>query len=133
MLRPPHQLGPQRIAFHIAAHGQEMLIGLDWKRLETTLVKRSRSGRPVMRMSSLGVRGRQTTQELGQVAVPVWPKDQMPMIRHQTKGQNPHGQPILGLAQDLFPSSIVSRFVKDLAPAHSTVEQVVSVAATGTE
>jgi hypothetical protein len=44
-----NEAGPQRIPFHIATDGEEMVIRLDRERLETTLVEVAGAGRVMMK------------------------------------------------------------------------------------
>ena len=48
VLRPANQVRPQRIAFHVAQHQQQMQIALDGKALEPSLVQMAGSGTGVV-------------------------------------------------------------------------------------
>jgi hypothetical protein len=79
------QIGPQRVPLHIAQHGQQMIIRLDRERLEAALVERASSRRPMRRAPALGMRDRQPTHELRQVAIAARPKHEFALVLSRTK------------------------------------------------
>lgn len=68
------QARTQRIALHIAAHGQKMLVLLYWKRLEAALIQVAAAGVVVMGVPSLRVRQGQPSYEAGQRIVAARPE-----------------------------------------------------------
>ena len=80
VLRPPHQLRPQRIALHIARDRQEMLVGLYRKRFEATLIDRPGPRRVMVRMPSLGMGDGHPPQHLRQLAITSRPEQEVPVM-----------------------------------------------------
>jgi len=85
-------LGAQRVAFHVPAHDQEMVVHLNRKRLEPSLVQVAAAGGLMMGMPELGVRLGESAGEARQVAVAARPDDQVPVVGHEAVGEQPHGQ-----------------------------------------
>ena len=126
-----HQVGAERITLHVAAHGQQVLIFLDRKRLEPALVQGPCSRRVIVRMPALRVRHGQPAQVLGQVPVLKRPDHQMPVVGQDTIGQQAHRHEVLGLLEDALESRIIHRLVKDPSPRYSAVEHMVDIAPRG--
>src|SRR5262249_12413836 len=79
----PEQVGPQRVSLDVAGRRVQVVVFLDQKRLEAPLVEMPRANRLAKGMPALGVGQRQPTDELRKFAILLWPKDQVPVIRHQ--------------------------------------------------
>ena len=58
-----NQVCPQRVSLDVAADRQKMLDGLDWKRLESSLVERPRAERAMRMVPSHRVRHGQAMHE----------------------------------------------------------------------
>ena len=61
----------------------------------------------------------------GKVSVFVWPEQQVPMIGHQTKVEQPAWNALQALGQDFDERVEVSGFVKDAPTPIGTVENVI--------
>ena len=104
-----------------------MFILLNRKRLEPPLVQRTLPAGVVVSVVPLGVGDRQPTHELRQIAVVCRPKQQVPMVGHQTVAQEADRLPVLGLPQDLFEGGVIAVFMKEGGAAHSPIEHVVDI------
>jgi hypothetical protein len=97
--------------------------------LETPLVHRSGARGPVRQVPPASMRVGQPTQVIRQIAILPWPQDQVPVVRHQTKNQQPHSLASSGLLQHLFKGSIVSRLLEHRASANASVEHMIDKSA----
>ena len=61
-----------------------------------------------------------------QVAVLVWANNQVEMIRHQTVSEDRHGNFYAGMANGFEKSLIIFVFVKNLASAVASIENVIA-------
>ena len=135
--RPPPRLGrldqpgPQRVAFHIPHHGQEMLVRFDRERLEAALVERAGAGRPMRGVPALRLGHRQSPQELRQFAIPTGPEHEVPMVRQDAPRQQSHRHAGFRFLDHLFERFEVPFFAEDAHPPHGSIEHMVDVSPAG--
>ncbi|QDV51343.1 hypothetical protein Enr17x_33990 [Gimesia fumaroli] len=78
------QIGCERIPFYIPAHRIEVLVILNRKRFESSLVNVTGAGALAMGVPALGVGEREPACEAGELTVFTEMNDQMPMVRHHS-------------------------------------------------
>ena len=64
LLGPLDEPGPQRVAFHISQHGQQMLVAGHGKRLEAALIDVAGADRAMMGVPALGMGDAQPAEEV---------------------------------------------------------------------
>ena len=102
-----HEIRPQRVAFHIPHHRQQVIVLLDRKRLEAALVQRTGSSRAMRSVPALRMRDRHPSHELRQFSIPAGPKHKVPMVGKQAPSQDPHRHALLRLGQHLLEGFII--------------------------
>jgi hypothetical protein len=98
-----------------------MIVILDRERLESPLIEMPRSQRVMMGVPTHGVCLRHPSQELGELAILVWPHYKMPVIGHQTIGEYIERDPLAGLGQDGLERFVVGGFSEEWRPSDRTV------------
>ena len=88
LFRPTREFGPQGIAFHVTADGVEMIVGLDRKGLEPALVKMAGTGSMIVGMSAHGVRMRQPSAKVSELAITARFEHKMPVVGHKGISEN---------------------------------------------
>ena len=74
------EVRPQRVPLDVAAYRVEVVIVLNRKRFEATLVHVSRADRMAVSVPALGMGERHPTGEFGQIATPFGPENKVPML-----------------------------------------------------
>ena len=119
-----NQVCPQRVSLDVAADRQKMLVGLDRKRLESSLVERPRAERAMRMVPAHRVRHGQPMHEPRKVAIGLRPEDKMPVVWHQAKCQQPHRRQHAGTQQEVLEGRIVGGVMKDRRSTDGAVEHV---------
>lgn len=119
-----NQVGPQRVSLDVAADRQEVLVGIDRKRLESSLVERPRAERPMDMVPAHRVRHGQPMHEPRKVAIGLWPEHEMPVVWHQAECQQPHRGQRAGTQQEVLEGRIVGGVMKDRRSTDGAVEHV---------
>lgn len=125
------QTCPQGIALHIAAEGDKMSFILHRERLESALVDVPRPCTMTMGMPPLCVGEGQPASEAGKILVFFGPDDQVPVIRQDAIGQQPHVDPLDRLMEDIFKGLVVAIFLKNSHPRIGAVEDMINNSAAG--
>ena len=104
-----------------------MLIALHRERFETPLIHRPGPRRPPMRVPALRVRHRQQPHELRQIFITaaLGPQHQMPVIRHEAIGQQPHIHPRERLHHHPLKRGIIRGVLKKLHPPDTPIQDVI--------
>lgn len=123
--RPLHQSSPEGVALHVPAHRQQMLVGLDHEGFEPPLIQMPCSDRLPMGMPPLRMGERQPAHESRQVTILSRPDDEMPVVRHDTVGQQSHRHAFTGLRQDPFKRAVVAFVVEQALSPIRTVQHVI--------
>ena len=126
-LRRLHQAGPQRVAFDVTQHGQEVIVLRDRERLEAILINMAAAGAVVVGMPADGVRQGEPTQERTQLPLGFRPEDDVPVRGHQAVAQDAKGASFQGLVEYAQESGVVGGFAKQLQPGGRAVQGVVDV------
>jgi hypothetical protein len=129
--RPLHEPGPQRVALDVPADDQKMPVVLHGKTLEPPLIHRPLAAGMAMGMPPLRVRDRHPADIIGQFAILRRPKDQMPVIGHETIAQQPRGKPLMGLGEDFLEGLVIASVIEDPLPADTPVEDMIDFPARG--
>ena len=102
-----------------------MFIALDRKRLEAALINMSRPSAVAMRMPPLRVRETEPAHKPRQFAIFVRLQDQVPVIRHQSKGEDFRPGSFHSRDQNPFKRLEIGVIIKDPHPAVRTVQDMV--------
>jgi hypothetical protein len=106
-----------------------MLIGLHRKRFEAALIQMAAANVLVMGMLPLRKGQGQPMHDIGQFAILLRPKHEVPMVGHQAIGQQAHaGHVLLRLGHDIEERRVVHFFVKDREPTISSIEDMIKLA-----
>ena len=121
---PLAQTGSQRIPLDISQHGQQVLILLNGKRLESSLVEVAGSFGAVMGVPPHGVRVRQPAEEVRELRVGLGPYDEVPVIRHDRVREE--WQPLAGdrFFQNPFEGLVVFGVLEQREPRNSPIEHM---------
>ena len=119
-----HEAGPQRIALHIAQHGEQVLVLIDRKRLKTPLPHVAAA--VVVPMVAADMGGEQPLHPAAQVAVAARPEHEVEMVGHQHVAQDSQRQPLVGLRHQFEEGGVVAIFVKHFGPRIAAIEHVVA-------
>ncbi len=125
VFRASHQLRSQGIALDITSDGQEMLIGLDRKRLEAALIDRPSPGGVMMGMPALRMGDGDPAEHLGEFAILSRPEEEMPVIGHQAIGGDADLGLGLGFGENLLERGVVSGLFKERQPSYATIQHVI--------
>lgn len=109
VFRPLDKVCPQRIAFDVTAHGQQVSIGFNREGYKPPLVEVALTGSAAERMPALRMSQCQPPGKSRQVIVFAWPERHVPVVRHDAKCQQAHSEPISGLDQQLLEGQVVGR------------------------
>ena len=102
---------------------------LDRKTLEPALVNRSGARRMVMGVPALRVGDGEESHEFAELAVPLWPEHEVPMVGHQAIGDEARRQELASPLDYPLHRQIVRLILEELAASHGTVKNVVSQSA----
>lgn len=121
---PLAQTGSQRIPLDVSQDGQQVLILLNGKRLEPSLVEVAGSLGAVMGVPPHGVRVSQPAEEVRELRVGLGPYDEVPVIWHDRVRED--GQPLAGdrFFQNLFEGLVVFGFLEQREPRNSPVQHM---------
>jgi hypothetical protein len=122
------QSSTKGISFDIAADSKQVLVILDRNGMVAILIDRSCAARSVERVPTHCMGARQPMHELGKCVIR-WPYDQMPVVRHGTICQQPHGHALHGLHKHTFKRRVVQRRFEELRASNRTVYNVIDKAA----
>lgn len=115
----------QRIALDIATDGVEVIVLLNWKRLEAALIHGARADGAMGQVPAAGVRVGEPAKVVGEVAILARPDYQVPMVGHNREGEQPHLRPLPCLLQHLLECGVVVGVFEDGAAAHRSIEHVI--------
>jgi len=106
VLRPLAQTGSQRVPFDVPQHCQQVVVGLDGKRLEPSLVQMPRAFGVVVSVPPHRVGVRQPPEEIRQLRIGLGPHHKVPVVGHDRIRED--RQP---LASDRFARNTLERSV----------------------
>ena len=107
-----------------------MLIRLDRERFETPLIQMTAANILIVRMPSLRVGQRRPMHEIGQLAIPAGPQHQVPVVWHQTIGQQARSMHMfLRFGDNVQERFVVKVLVKNWQPSIAPVEDMIEIAA----
>lgn len=106
-----------------------MLIGLDRKRFETTLIDGASSRGVMMGMPALRMGHGDPAKNFGEFSILPGPEEEMPVIGHETVGGNPEARMRGSVSENLFKGKIVGSLFKQRQSPHTTVQDVIGEAA----
>jgi len=124
LLRSPHELGPQSIAFHVAADRVKVLVALHGKRLVSSLVQVAVADAAPMQAPAADVGRGQALHETAQFAILLRPEHEVPVIGHQAPGENPQGHFLDRLRHDPQEGEVVAVGLKDGPPVVASIQDV---------
>ncbi len=126
VLRPSHQARPKCVRLNVPAYDQKVNILLNRKTPESPLVQRPLPHRATVSVPAVSVRHRHPLHPGREVRPPGGPDHQMPVIGHQTIGQQLRSiRPVQPLHQHPLKRRIVPIPLKDRQPHHPSVQQVI--------
>src|SRR6266516_3546799 len=111
---------------------QQVCVRLHGKALVAPLIEVAFAHAAAVLAPAAHVRVAHPADELGQVAVPARPEDQVPVVVHQAVRQHPHARDALArLAQELDEGLEIAGLGEDARPAVAAVDHVINHAAGG--
>lgn len=123
------QIGSDRISLNVAHHGKQVSVLLNWKRFEPTLP--DTSGCSPKLVIATHMRGEQPLHPAAEIAVLERPKYEVEVIRHQTEGENPERQALIGSFHQPNERPVVGSSVIDGRSSISSIDNVVADATFG--
>ena len=78
-----------------------------------------------MAVTGLGVALGQATDEAAEIAIRARPKDQVPVVRHEAPGEQPHARTATLLGEQAGEVAVVAHVVEQRRPRIGAVENVV--------
>ena len=117
--------GPQCIAFDVTTAGQEMIVVLDWKALETPLIEMALAGGLVVGVIAHGVGQRDPAQETAHATILGGLQDKVPVVGHQLIAKYPTRVAFQTLSEDALKSDKIFFLVENGLLGVATVESVV--------
>ena len=119
-----YQIGLERVALHVPADLQKMVIFLDGKRFESSLIKMTGPGIsamsvPALSVPALSVCQRHPADKSRQFPIVVRFDDEVPVIAHHAKRQQISPSPFDRLKQDPFKRRVIVFVLKDRQPRDS--------------
>ncbi len=127
LLGPGYQASSYRVALHVAQHGEQVVVLRDGKGFEPALPDVAAA--PVAAAVAVHVGGQQPLHPGTQVVVAAGPEDEVEVVGHQAKADQPHRDAGAGLAEEADEAVVVVGVVEDPGAAVAAVEGVVAVAA----
>src|SRR6266404_8015667 len=124
LFRPFGQLGPHWVAFDIAQHGEQVLVLLNGKSLESSLPDVSAS--MIMLVIATHVRIENPVHPAAQVPIVNGPDNEMKVIGQEAECQDAHGDFDAGVSNRLQERLIIAVLEKDLPPRVATIDDVVT-------
>jgi hypothetical protein len=125
LLRSFDQPCTHRIPFDVTTDRQHILSGFDGKGLEASLIDMPFSYAVSMLMPPLRMREGQPIHEARKIPVLSGPDDEMPVIRHDTVGQESHCCSRTGLNQHPFKRRIIAIVIEQRPAGIRSVQDVV--------
>lgn len=108
-LRSLNETGSERISLHVPAHIEKVQVCLYGDGFVASLVHRPGSDGLVKGVPALRVSSCKPSHKLRHLVAALWPKNEMPVIRHNAVGKQTHFRKSLCFNQNLFYSRIVCR------------------------
>ncbi len=124
VLSPIAEIRPQRVALHVAEHCEQVLVLFNRKRFETPLVKMARSLGSIISVPAHRMGVRQPAEEVGELLVCFRADDEVPVIRHDTIGENRQGLSLERLLQNTLEGLIVFLLLEQRQSSHRAVKHV---------
>jgi hypothetical protein len=114
LLRPGDEVGPHRISFYVPQDRVQVLVGLEGKRLEPSLVQMAGSRSMVVREPALAMGYRQPVEEVGHLLVGsrFRPDHPVAVSGHHGIGEDSQRFPRMRFFDDAFELGVVGLFAK---------------------
>jgi len=119
------------MALDVARDSQDMIISLDWKQCESTLVGGADSGDVVMGMPALGMCDGDPAEDFRQFSDLPEAEEEMPMIRREAIGGDADLGLSVGLGENLFKHRVVSGRLKEWKSSNTGIQDVIGEVASG--
>ena len=126
-----HESRAEGITLDVPRDREIMGVVLDGKGLKSALIEVSRSGGLVLGVPPLGMGERKPTHEAREVVVGAGPDDQVEVIGHDAVGEEPNGDSLVGLGQDVYEGVVVASVLKKSEASVRSVQNMVNEAALG--
>ena len=123
-LGPIDQSCPNRVPLHVSTDGQEMLIGLDGERRESSLVEVPGADGVAVEVLAPHVRRREAVHEGLQITVALRPEDEVPVAGHHAVGEDAHRDPFERASDNPFECVVVAGVLEDPGALVGAVEDV---------
>jgi hypothetical protein len=120
-----HRRRPHRIRLHISAQGQKMPVFLHRKTFEPSLIKMSPAPALIMLMMATNMRHTHPPHPFAQRLVCRRPHHHVPMVVHETIGQQFNWISIEPLRQHGLECKKIAVFVKEIHPPIAAVEHMI--------
>ena len=104
-----------------------MVVVLDRKCLEASLIQMSAAGRVMVSVPALRVRQRQPAQKRGQFAILFRPKEEMPMVRHETIAEQPNVGPVHRFDKNPLERLEIGILLEQRPPGHASIGRMVNI------
>jgi hypothetical protein len=102
-----------------------MLVLLDGKTFESSLIERAGSGRVMVRVPALSMGHGEQAHEFAQFPVLARPEHEMPVVGHQTVTDDSDGQLLVGSLDDLLHRYVIRVVVEQTAASDGSVQNVI--------
>lgn len=101
-----------------------MIVSLDGEGLESSLIRWTGAGGPIVSVPTLSLSDGQPTHELGRVVLSssLWPEYEGPVVWHQAEGKPANGSTFQCLDENSFEGRIVFVVPEDLLSANGSIQ-----------
>ena len=120
-----YQIRTQGVSLDVSADDQQVLIALDRKAFESSLVQRAGAGGVMMGVPTLGVGHGQQPHELAQLIVLARPQHQVPVIGHQAVAEDSHRDRKTGAFDDPLHGQVIGIVFKQSPATHRPVQHMI--------
>ena len=87
----------------------------------------SAAGRVMVSVPALRVRQRQPTQKRGQFAIRLGPKEEMPVVRHETIAEQPNVGPVHRFDKNPLERLELALLLEQRPPGHAAIDRMVNI------
>lgn len=120
-----HEAGTERIPLNISTNAKNMSVGFDRDGLVAPLVHWARSGCPMDRMPSLGVRASEPMHESRELSAGIGPHDKMPVGGHGGICEHAKGNALNCLQQYPFERCVIGFTFEQWRASNCSIENVI--------
>ena len=123
------EIGSEGVAFDVAAEGEKMFVPLDGEGFEAILIEVAIADGVVGGAPAHGVGVGEPAEEGGELAILLWPDDEMPVGGHEAEGKDGDGMALVGFLEGFEEGVVVGRSAEHDHTTNGAVEDVINQAA----